>query len=311
MKRFLRSCAAVLLAVAVLLWAGGALYRNTTAYKNLERTEETEKYAAMPDKIDFAVFGSSHGRDAFQAANYGENFFNFSMSSQTPQYDLMQLRQFGRRIQPGATVILTVSYMSPFWLDTQEQFEEKQERYYRILAPQNIVDCDFGHWVLDRWSPLLTTGLSDVISAFLHPAELRADTNTIYGYQVLTSDVLADEALRIRENHLPIMEATMPDGNSVMLEAYREILSLCEKNGWHAVLVTPPYADAYTECFSQENLTCFRTLVSRLSEESGVPWLDYSQDSRFSSDHTLFKNIDHLNLAGAEKFAQALRPQLL
>ena len=80
MKRFLRNCTAVLLAVAALLWAGGALYRHTTAYKNLERTEETDKYDAMPDKISFAVFGSSHGRDAFQAADYGEGFFNFSMS---------------------------------------------------------------------------------------------------------------------------------------------------------------------------------------------------------------------------------------
>lgn len=310
MNRFLRNCTAVLLAVAALLWAGGALYRHTTAYKNLERTEETDKYDAMPDKISFAVFGSSHGRDAFQAADYGEGFFNFSMSSQTPQYDLMQLRQFGSRIQPGATIILTVSYMSPFWQDTQEQFEEKQERYYRILAPQNIVDCDFGHWVLDRWSPLLTTGADDVITALLHPAELRADTNAIYGHQVLMPDVLADETLRIHENHLPIMEKTMPDGNPVMLEAYRGILSLCEKNGWHAVLVTPPYADAYTECFPPEDLSRFRTLVSRLSEEGGVPWLDYSQDSRFSSDYTLFKNIDHLNLVGAKKFAQILRQQL-
>ena len=35
MKRFLRNCTAVLLAVAALLWAGGALYRHITAYKNL------------------------------------------------------------------------------------------------------------------------------------------------------------------------------------------------------------------------------------------------------------------------------------
>ena len=73
MQRFLRNCTAVLLAVAALLWAGGALYRHTTTYKNLERTEETDKYDAMPDKISFAVFGSSHRRAAFQAAVLPDN----------------------------------------------------------------------------------------------------------------------------------------------------------------------------------------------------------------------------------------------
>lgn len=182
MKRFLCRCAALFLVVAALLWVGGLAYKHTTTYKNLDRTEETEKYHAMPDGITFAVFGASHGRDAFQAADYpDETFFNFSMSSQTPLYDLMQLRQFRGHLTPGATVVVTVSYMSPFWTESEDSFSDKQERYYRILSPQNIVDCDVGHWVLVRWSPLLTNDCTDVLSAFIHPPELRADTNTLYG----------------------------------------------------------------------------------------------------------------------------------
>ena len=105
MRKFLRNCTALLLAVAALLWLGGTAYRQTTAYRNLERTEETEKYREMPERIAFAVFGPSHGRDAFQKEDYGEGFFNFSMSSQTPQYDWMQLREFQDRLAPGATVV--------------------------------------------------------------------------------------------------------------------------------------------------------------------------------------------------------------
>ena len=95
MKRYLRNCTALLLAVVSLLWLGGKVYKQTTTYRNLERTEETEKYQDIPKQVNFAVFGPSHGRDAFQAKDYGEGFFNFSMSSQTPQYDLMQLKEFG------------------------------------------------------------------------------------------------------------------------------------------------------------------------------------------------------------------------
>lgn len=310
MRRFLRNCTALLLAVATLLWLGGAAYRQTTAYRNLERTEETEKYREMPERIAFAVFGPSHGRDAFQKEDYGEGFFNFSMSSQTPQYDWMQLREFQDRLAPGATVVLTVSYFSPFWTDSAESFGSKQERYYRILHPENIVDCDVGHWVLERWSPLLTTECGEVLSAFLQPQELREDTNAIYGQQELTQETLKEEEDRIRQSHVSLIEPAMPDGNPVMLNAYREILRMCREKGWNAVLVTPPYHAVYTECFPSEMLARFCEIMEALSKEASVPWLNYSQDSEFTENFAYFKNIDHLNLAGAHAFAADLQPKL-
>lgn len=311
MRKFLRNCTALLLAVTALLWLGGAAYRQTTAYRNLERTEETEEYQELPEKISFAVFGASHGRAAFQKEDYGEGFFNFSMSSQTPQYDLMQLREFSEHIVPGATVVLTVSYLSPFWTDTEESFAAKQGRYYRILSPRNIVDCDVGHWVLQRWSPLLTTECGSVISAFLQPEELRKDTNSLYGRQELTQEVLTDEQERVRKKHLSVIEPAMPDGNPVMLDAYREIFSLCEKNGWNAVLVTPPYPAVYTECFPSEVLSRFCEIMEALSKEYSVPWLNYSWDSEFTDNFAYFKDIDHLNLAGAYAFAAKFQSRLM
>lgn len=311
MKRFLCRCAALLLVVAAILWLGGLAYKQTTTYKNLDRTEETEKYHSMPDGITFAVFGASHGRDAFQAADYpDETFFNFSMSSQTPRYDLMQLRQFQGRLAPGATVAVTVSYMSPFWTESEDSFSGKQERYYRILSPRNIVDCDVGHWVLARWSPLLTTDCTDVLSAFTHPPELREDTNALYGQQVLSPQDIESEQQRIREDHLTAVEPAMPDGSPVMLDALREIAALCRENGWHAVFVTPPYPDAYTQCYPTEILERFHALMTDLSAETGVPWLDYSQSADFADQYAYFKNIDHLNLAGAKAFSQVLKKDL-
>lgn len=307
MRRFLCRCTALLLAVAAVLWLGGTAYRQTTTFRNLEWNEGTEPYRMLPEKISFAVFGSSHGREDFRAEDYGEGFFNFSLSSQTPQYDLMQLREFADRIRSGATVVLTVSYVSPFWTDTEEAFENKQERYYRILGPKNIVDCDVGHWVLGRWSPLLTTELSGVLSAFLLPPELLVGSETTEG---LTTEKLEGEQERIRRDHLGSIEPTMPEGNSVMLEAYREIVALCEARGWNAVLVTPPYPRVYTDCFSEEILSRFRSLTGELSGEFGVPWLDYSQSDGFREEFSYFRDIDHLNAAGAAVFAQQVQAEL-
>lgn len=306
MRRFLRNCTALLLAVAALLWLGGAAYRQTTAYRNLERTEETEKYRDMPKEITFAAFGSSHGRDAFRTEDYGEGFFNFSMSAQTPQYDLMQLREFSERMAPDATVVLTVSYISPFWTDTEEQFAAKQGRYYRILSPRNIVDCDEGRWLLERFSPVLTAESSTVLSAFLRPPEPMNATDE----PKLTEEGIIEEKERIRRNHVRQHIAAIPDGNPVMLDAYREIFSLCEKNGWNAVLVTPPYPAVYTECFPSEMLERFRAIVEALSEESSVPWLNYAQDGEFTENFAYFKNIDHLNSVGAHIFSLRVQEEL-
>ena len=264
----------------------------------------------MPEEVTFAAFGSSHGRDAFQAADYGEGFFYFSMSSQTPQYDWMQMRQFADRIHPGATVVLTVSYSSPFWTDTKETFESKQRRYYRILSPENIVDCDLGRWYLGRFSPLLITESSGVLEAFLNPPELRDETNALYGAQRLKNEDLESDERRIQAYHLPAIEPAMPDGNPVMLDAFREMLEMCRQRGWNAVLVTPPYPEVYTNCFSNEILERFREMTIGISREFGVPWLDYSRDAEFTENFSYFKNIDHLNLAGASAFAARFQTDL-
>ena len=62
MKRYLRNCTALLLAVVSLLWLGGKVYKQTTTYRNLERTEETEKYQDLLVKyIEKAVAYSDRG----------------------------------------------------------------------------------------------------------------------------------------------------------------------------------------------------------------------------------------------------------
>ena len=65
MKRFLCRCAALFLVVAALLWVGGLAYKQTTTYKNLDRTEETEKYHAIPWPRRFSGSGLPR-RNLFQ-----------------------------------------------------------------------------------------------------------------------------------------------------------------------------------------------------------------------------------------------------
>ena len=57
-------------------------------------------------------------------------------------------------------------------------------------------------------------------------------------------------------------------------------------------------------------LARFCEIMEALSKEASVPWLNYSQDSEFTENFAYFKNIDHLNLAGAHAFTAKLQPRL-
>lgn len=302
MKKLLQKCLLLCLLVGFLLYLGGTAYRQTNAYRNLERRERTEEYRTMPDQIDIAVFGASHGQHDFQFFPEKSSPFNFSMSSQTPQYDAAQLRQYEDRLRPGAIVILTASYLSPFWTDTESQFQAKQARYYRILSPENIVDVNWAHFMLGRFSPLLTTDYSSILHAFYPGEDLIPVVEEQVGSRKLSPANIIAEQSRIRNDHLSAITPAFPEGNSVMLAAYEEILTRCSENCWKAVLVTPPYPDVYSSCFSADFYPVFYEKIRELSERYDVPYLDYSHDTAFVGNYSLFMDIDHLNLTGAEQF---------
>lgn len=303
MRKLILKCALLVFIVGTILYLGGAAYKRTNTYRNLERTEETENYHNVPERIQIAVFGPSHGRDAFKYPPESKTLFNFSLSSQTPQYDAALLRQYQNRIEPDALVILTFTYMSPYWTDRENVFQSKQSRYYRILGPENIVDVDLGRYWLGWLSPLLLQEPGDIVSAFLTPPPLTATTDERTGRSRFSPEDSPKEQARIEQNHWDdIIAAAYPEVNPVMRNAYREMLELCQERGWTAVLVTPPYLSVYNDCFPDGFYESFLSRAEELAEAYGVPYLDYSHDPTFAECYDLYKNIDHLNLDGAAVF---------
>lgn len=303
MKKFILKCVFLSLIVGAALFFGGTAYKQTSAYQNLERTEDTERFHELPDSIDIAVVGPSHGQKAFKYPPEGTEMFNFSLSSQTPQYDAAMLRQFQGLIRSDGLVVLTVSYLSPYWTDTEDAFQSKQPRYYRILSAENIVDVNLGKYWTGKLSPLLTLEPQKILSAFFSHPPLDLTDDERKGHNRLSEDMIPGEQSRIQKNHWTIsIKPAYPEPNPVMWDAYHEMLNLCRANGWNAVLVTPPYSKEYNACFPAGFYESFLTLVAKLSEEYSVPYLDYSHDPDFTVRHDLFRDIDHLNLDGAAVF---------
>lgn len=305
MKKLVIKCAALLLLAGAILYLGGAAYKQTNTYRNLERTEGTEEYHEMPEVLDIAIFGASHGREDFKEAPEGMVMFNFALSSQTPQYDAAMLRQYQDRLRPGALVVLTVSPMYPFYVQPESNFTQLQPRYYRLLSLENIVDADLSYWLRLRFSPLLTEDVSKIAAAFLKPPELVLTTDQLSGTRQLPLEDIPAEKARIHRNHIAPEITSFPEENPVMANGYREMLALCREKGWQAVLVTPPYLKVYLDCFDEYDSAFFSDLgqfMDRLCREYDVEWLDYSHDPAFAERYDLYRDIDHLNLVGAAEF---------
>jgi len=302
MKKLIFKCSLLLMIVGGLLSLGSTAYQLSNNYRNLERVEETEKFHCIPDEIDIAVFGASHGRDSFKYPPEGQTLFNFSLPSQTPQYDAALLRQFQDQIDSDTLVILTFIYSSPYWLETEDTFQSKQSRYYRILNPENIVDVDLGRYWICRLFPLLALEPGDIASAIKNPS-LIPPPDEKRGYMQLSIDDIPDEQVRIKQDFWNNTIAPYyPEVNPVMWDAYLEMLSLSKEMGWKVILVTPPYLNIYNECFPAGFYESFLSRAAELSEIYDIPYLDYSHDPAFGDCLNFYRNIDHINSYGAATF---------
>lgn len=307
MGRFLRKCAlAAAIAAAVSVPGRSRLPADGYIPEPGGHRRDGALRAAAGSHRDGAVFGSSHGRDAFRAWEGTEGFFNFSMSSQTPEYDWMQFREFSPRFREDALVILTVSYMSPYWTESQEAFRTEAGAVLPYPQPQEHRGCGPGPLLAGAALPAADGGYPGCGAGVFPASGARggqAEESTDRETALL-------EQSRIIRDHLSLIEPVYPQVSPVMWEAYRSILSRCQEEGWTAVLVTPPYLEVYNQVFSQEFYQQFSRQVQSLLQEYGVVWLDYSHREEYAQSYGWFRNIDHLNAAGSAEFLRVFQADL-
>lgn len=291
--------------VSIPLYLCGAAYLQTDAYQNIRRGNWTDSFYRMPGAINIAVFGSSHGRAGFLYPPSDSSFFNFSLASQTAQYDWNMMREYENRFSPGTIIILTVSSLSPFWTDSEATFASKQARYYPILSPQNIEDADCFRWGKERFFPVLNKSLPELVKAFFYQTPAVPNYIEDVRGKVLKEEDIESERKRIMKNHISLISPVYPETNSVMMDSYREILSHCQESGWPVILVTPPYTDIYNsilETYDKDFYEVFSQAVTAMAEEYGVPYLDYSHDPDYTTSYDFFRDVDHLNIEGSKEF---------
>lgn len=310
---FLIKCIAIPAAAVLLLFWLNRSYRKF----------DYEKYMDMWDlqalgnpitNVQLANVGSSHGAydivyDGF--TERGISCFNFGHTSQTYQYDLALLAEYGHYLDKGCVLLIPVSYFS-FNNETTNAAEAQalSVKYYHFLSPKNVPDYDLFTDIVTNRLPILSAG-EDLIKLLprtsLSLTVFAAEAPDLPAMDEAAEAEFANRAAQRFDRHFNNKEEYFLPEREEQLYA---IITYCKEHELTPVLITTPFSKYYNALVPEDFLERFYGTVNRIASDTGVNYYDYSHDKRFSENLSLFSDSDHLNEAGAAYFTQILAEEV-
>lgn len=301
-------------AVAVLL-----LFWLNRSYRKID----DEKYMDMWDlrmlgnqvnNVRLANVGSSHGAydivyDSF--TERGISCFNFGHTSQTYEYDLALLAEYGHHLDKGGVLLIPVSYFS-FNNETTNATEAQalSVKYYHFLSPKNIPDYDLFTDIVTNRLPILSAG-EDLIKLLpqtsLSLTAFAAEAPELPAMDEAAVAEFANRASQRFDRHFNNKDEYFLPEREEQLYA---IINYCKEHELTPVLLTTPFSSYYNNPVPEDFLDRFYSTINRIASDTGVNYYDYSHDERFSDNLPLFSDSDHLNPEGAAYFMEILAEEV-
>lgn len=310
---FLVKCIMISAAAVLLLFWLNRSYRKI----------DDEKYMDMWDlrmlgnqvtNVQLANVGSSHGAYDFVYDSFTErgiSCFNFGHTSQTYEYDLALLAEYGRHLDKGCVLLIPVSYFS-FNNETANATEAQalSVKYYHYLSPKNVPHYDLFTDIVTNRLPILSAG-EDLIKILpqtsLCLTAFAAEAPDLPAMDEAAVAEFANRAAQRFDRHFNNKEEYFLPEREEQLYA---IINYCKEHELTPVLITTPFSVYYNAPVPEDFLDRFHSTINRIASDTGVNYYDYSHDERFSDHLSLFSDSDHLNDAGAAYFTQLLAEEI-
>ena len=310
---FIIKCISIPAAAVIILFLLNIPYREIDDEKYMDMWN-LRMLGNQINEVEIANVGSSHGAYDFiydELTEDGYSCFNFGSVSQTYQYDLALLEEYGGHLDDGCVVFIPVSYFS-FNNETVNETEAQalSVKYYHCLSPKNIPDYDLYTDIVTTRLPILSAGedLFRLLPSFsLSLKAFAAEDNPNGGMDEAAVAEFANRAAMRYDRHFNNKE------NLFLPEREEQLLSLidyCQKHGLTPVLITTPFSSYYNTQVSGEFLDRFYGTVNRISSDTNVSYYDYSHDKRFQENLTYFSDSDHLNAEGAAYFMEIIAEEV-
>lgn len=310
---FLIKCIVIPAAAVLLLFLLNRSYRKIDDEKYMDMWD-LRMLGNQVNNVKVANVGSSHGAydisyDSF--TERGISCFNFGHTSQTYEYDLALLSEYGRHLDKGGVLLIPVSYFS-FNNETVNATEAQalSVKYYHFLSPKNVPNYDLFTDLVTNRLPILSAG-EDLIKllpqANLSFTVLAAEAPDLPAMDEAAVAEFANRASQRFDRHFNNKEEYFLPEREQQLYA---IIDYCKKHELTPVLITTPFSSYYNAPVPEDFLNRFHSTVNRIASDTGVNYYDYSHDERFSDHLSLFSDSDHLNDAGAAYFTQILAEEI-
>ena len=259
------------------------------------------------DDVKIANVGSSHGAYDFtydELTEEGYSCFNFGNVSQTYQYDLALLKEYGSHLEKGCVLFIPVSYFS-FNNETVNETEAQalSVKYYHCLSPKNIPDYDLFTDIVTNRLPVLSAG-EDLLKLL---PDLNLSLIVFAQEDGIDEAEFANRAAQRFDRHFNNKETYfLPEREEQLLS----LIAYCKEHAITPVLITTPFSSYYNGLVPNSFLNDFYNTVNRVSSDTGVSYYDYSHDERFYDNLSLFSDSDHLNEEGAAYFMEILENEI-
>ena len=267
----------------------------------------------VPENIKVCAFGNSHAYYAFDFENLQNEYtcYNFSLPSQSMYYNASILKNYKNNFSNDAVIFICISYSSLFG-ESEEylpDFDSKNKRYYKFLENEYIKDYDIKTDLYVNYFPALT-GFPDNIK------KLFETKNENYWNMETNAEETSNHAYKRYQLH--VADNVDKNGNRIYnnseIDSLYEMIAYCKEINVIPILITPPYLSEYPAEIKKNDSTFFNdyyTLVNKITSDTKVPYYDYSLDTRFCNDYSLFFNSDHINHKGAKKFTNIVNEEII
>ncbi len=304
--RFALKCILIPAAAVFVIYCLNKPYKPINDQKYLD-VAKFSSLGIQYTQVQVGNLGSSHGAYNFDytpLTERGFSCFNFANTSQSFNYDYAVLKEFGSYMTPGSVLFIPVSYFSfNNEVTNAEEAEAMSVRYYHCLSPKNIPDYDPFIDIITNRLPILSAG-EDIVKLF---PSLQLSIIALAAENEVDTAVFAARAQERYSRHFDNKkEYFLPE----RIEDLYNIINYCKEHDITPVLVTTPFSKYYRDLVADEFLNEFEETVTKIANDTGVNYYDYSYDARFRGNLTYFMDADHLNTEGAVYFMQILMEEV-
>lgn len=260
------------------------------------------RISKIDGKLDILNLGTSHGND-FNYDYCPKNGANISKAGNTLYYDLQNYIYLNKNdyLTENAIILIPVSYYV-FGLD-----ENRSDR-----LPNSSFVNEF-YYYLDKDQIF---SYSDQKNRNLMVLNIQKNFKNLFSNEenenedkASTDSELKKHAQTRVKNHKRLSNFSSTAKNITYLDSLlKEII----KNNHTPILVTTPFYYSYNENFGKDWLDKnYYKIVTQFSAKYKIQYLDYSHDTRFSSNAKYFYNSDHLNTEGKKIFSEIIFKEAL